>query len=216
MNTLAHTLRLSRPSRRWIGARVPSDPGRTRVGLLGGSFNPAHQGHVHISRLARARLNLDAVWWLVSPQNPLKSPENTASLTQRVAGANAVAGHGFIKVTAFEATLGLAYSHQTVAYLTTRYAATNFVWLMGADNLIQFHQWRHWWRIAQTMPIAVLDRPGAGLRAMASRAARRMAPARWDENASACLGHATPPAWTFIHGSLCGLSSTKIREIPCE
>ena len=191
---------------------MPPDPGRTRVGLLGGSFNPAHQGHVHISRLARARLNLDAVWWLVSPQNPLKSTHSTASLAQRVAGARAQAQRGFIQVTEFEAALGLAYSHQTVAYLTTRYRHTSFVWLMGADNLIQFHRWRHWWRIAQTLPIAVIDRPGAGLRAASSLAARRLSGARWQESAAPELGRATPPAWTFIHGALSPLSSTLIRQ----
>lgn len=191
---------------------MPADPGATRVGLLGGSFNPAHRGHVHISRLARARLNLDAVWWLVSPQNPLKPAAGTASLAVRVAGARAMAGHGFIKVTALEAMLGLTFSHQTVSYLTTRYPHTGFVWLMGADNLSAFHRWRRWRDIARALPIAVLDRPGAGLAAHASRAAHILAPARWDETDISGLGRARPPAWGFVHGPRCALSSTRLRE----
>jgi len=185
-----------------------------RVGLLGGSFNPAHDGHVRISAIARARLGLDRVWWLVSPQNPLKSGGDLADLARRAAAARALARPGYIEVTTLEAAIGARYTIETVTFLRRRYPDVRFVWLMGADNLAIFHRWRAWRAIARTMPIAVIDRPGTGFPAAASRVARLLARRRLDEADAPALATASPPAWLIIHGPLSPQSSTAIRARP--
>ncbi|MDP4573722.1 nicotinate-nucleotide adenylyltransferase [Qipengyuania sp. G39] len=134
--------------------------GNRRIGLLGGSFNPAHGGHRRISLFARDALKLDEVWWLVSPGNPLKPRKGMAPLPARVGSAIAQARRAPIRVTAIERQLGTRYTVDTLAALTRRYPKKQFVWLMGSDNLAQFHRWRDWRRIARTMPIAVIARPG--------------------------------------------------------
>lgn len=187
-----------------------------RVGLLGGSFNPAHAGHLHVSHLARARLGLDEVWWLVSPQNPLKEADETAPLAQRLAGARRVARSGYVKVTDLEARVGAHYSVDTVRYLTGRFPAARFVWIMGADNLEIFHRWRGWRQIAARMPIAVIDRPGAGPNAAAAPAARKLETYRWPERLARRLADLAPPVWVLIHGPMSPLSSTAIREGTAE
>jgi nicotinate-nucleotide adenylyltransferase len=140
------------------------------TGLLGGSFNPAHGGHRRITRLALAALGLDEAWWLVSPSNPLKPATGMAPLPARVASARRQARHAPIRVTAIERELGTRYTVDTLAALARRYPKRRFVWLMGADNLGQFHRWREWRRIARTMPIAVVARPGYDAAALASPA----------------------------------------------
>jgi nicotinate-nucleotide adenylyltransferase len=130
-----------------------------RVGLLGGSFNPAHDGHRHVSLEVMRRLGLDEVWWLVSPQNPLKSEAGMAPLAARLASARAVARHPRIKPTAIEAELGTRYAVDTVAALQRRWPHVRFVWVMGADNLLQFHRWKRWRQLARAVPIAVVARP---------------------------------------------------------
>ncbi|HEX8644921.1 MAG TPA: nicotinate-nucleotide adenylyltransferase [Allosphingosinicella sp.] len=132
----------------------------TLTGLLGGSFNPAHRGHRRISLAAAEALGLDEIWWLVSPGNPLKERDGMAPLAARVASARRAARRTPIRVTAIEAALGSAFTADTVAALVRRYPGRRFVWLMGADNLAQFHLWREWRRIAATVPIAVVMRPG--------------------------------------------------------
>jgi nicotinate-nucleotide adenylyltransferase len=131
-----------------------------RIGLLGGSFNPAHEAHRRISLSAMEELGLDEIWWLVSPGNPLKTREGMASLEDRLASALAVARHSRIVPTAIEAELCTRYTADTLAKLVRRYPRHRFVWIMGADNLAQFHRWQHWRRIARTLPIAVFARPG--------------------------------------------------------
>jgi nicotinate-nucleotide adenylyltransferase len=131
-----------------------------RVGLLGGSFNPAHAGHVHISRTALKRLKLDAVWWLVSPQNPLKSATDMAPQAMRLEMARTVERHPRIIATDIETQLGTRYTIDTLMALTGLFAQTRFVWLMGADSLAGFHRWKDWADIARLLPIAVLLRPG--------------------------------------------------------
>ena len=182
-----------------------------RVGLLGGSFNPAHDGHRHISLEALARLNLDRVWWIVSPGNPLKSHGDLADLEARLRLAAAVAHHPRVDVTGFEAQLGTAYTAETLSYLTKRLPDVNFVWLMGADNLATLHRWRAWRRILATMPVAVIDRPGWRYRALASRAAISHAGAQRPEAESRGLAGATAPAWSFLSIPLSNLSSTALR-----
>ena len=140
------------------------------TGLLGGSFNPAHGGHRRITRFAMAELGLDEVWWMVSPGNPLKPTQGMAPLHARVRSAQALARRGPIRVTAVERELGTRYTVDTLQALTRRWPKRDFVWLMGADNLAQFHLWKDWREIARTMPIAVIARPGYDAAAIASPA----------------------------------------------
>jgi nicotinate-nucleotide adenylyltransferase len=140
------------------------------TGLLGGSFNPAHGGHRAISVQAMAALGLDELWWLVSPGNPLKPKQGMAPLAARLASARAAARRSRIRPTAIEAELGTRYTIDTLRILVRRYPQHRFIWLMGADNLAQLHQWRDWRNISRLMPIAVIARPGYEVRAQASRA----------------------------------------------
>lgn len=146
-----------------------SGPGR-RIGLLGGSFNPAHGGHRRISLFACGALGLDEVWWLVSPGNPLKPKAGMAPLSARFASATAQTRHAPIRVTAVERELGTRYTSRTLKALRMRYRQHQYVWLMGSDNLAQFHLWRDWRSIARQMPIAVIARPGYDGEAIASPA----------------------------------------------
>jgi nicotinate-nucleotide adenylyltransferase len=141
-----------------------------RVGLLGGSFNPAHRGHRRISLFTRQALALDEVWWLVSPGNPLKPSAGMAPLAMRFASAALQSRRAPIRVTAIERELGTRYTVDTLAALRRRYPKIDFCWLMGSDNLAQFHRWREWRGIARSMPIAVIARPGYDGTALASPA----------------------------------------------
>lgn len=182
-----------------------------RVGLFGGSFNPAHGAHRAASLLAMRRLGLDRVWWLVTPGNPLKDNSALPSLEERVAVARAVARHPRIDITGFEAALGVRYSYETVAWLRRRLPAVRFVWIMGADNLAHFDRWQRWRAIADLVPIAVVDRMGASLAATASPAAKALARYRIDESDAKVLADLSPPAWVFLHGLKSPVSSTGIR-----
>jgi nicotinate-nucleotide adenylyltransferase len=142
----------------------------SRIGLLGGSFNPAHRGHRKASRHALAALGLDEIWWMVSPGNPLKPAAGMAPLAARMASARAMARRMPVRVTAIEAELGTRYTIDTLRILARRYRAHRFVWLMGADNLAQFHRWKDWRKIAALVPIAVVARPGYDRRAHSVRA----------------------------------------------
>lgn len=183
-----------------------------RVGLLGGSFNPAHEGHRHISLMALKRLGLDQVWWLVTPQNPLKSAADTAALDLRVATAQAKARHPRIVVTALEAQLGTRYTAETLAELRRRFPRTRFVWLMGADNLRQIPHWRGWTRIFGMVPVAVFPRHPYAIPALVGKAARRFARNRVDAGRSRELPLTEPPAWVFLDGPLHPASATEIRR----
>lgn len=132
----------------------------TRTGLLGGSFNPAHRGHRHVSLAALDALGLDEIWWLVSPGNPLKKKSGMAPLAARLASARCAARRAPIRASAIERSLGTVYTVDTLALLVRRFPKRRFIWLMGADNLAQFHRWRDWRRIAALVPIAVVARPG--------------------------------------------------------
>ena len=184
-------------------------PGQ-RIGLLGGSFDPAHAGHAHITREALKRFGLDRVWWLVSPGNPLKS-RGPAPLADRMARAAAVMHHPRVTVTDIEARLGTRATADTIAALRARYPGVRFVWLMGADNLAQFHLWQDWERILDAVPVGVLARPGDRISARMSRAARVYAPYRLSGAASHLLGRARAPAWCFVNVPMVDVSSTAIR-----
>lgn len=182
-----------------------------RVGLFGGSFNPAHEAHRAASLLALRRLGLDRVWWLVTPGNPLKDNRGLPSLEERVAFARRVANHPRIDVTGCEATLGVRYTFETVEALTLRHPQVRFVWIMGADNLAQFHRWQHWRAIAARVPLVVVDRMGQSLAATAAPAARALSRWRVDESDAAVLPRMAAPAWVFLHGLKSPVSSTQIR-----
>ena len=182
-----------------------------RVGLLGGSFNPAHEGHRDIALAAFGRLRLDQVWWLVSPQNPLKPVAGMAPFEQRMAAAQAFARHPRIRVTGIEASLGTRYTADTLAALVRAFPRTRFVWLMGADNLAQIAYWAHWQEIFHTVAIAVFDRPTYCFRAMAGVAAHRFARRRLAVSAAGSLVGTKPPAWVFLFTRLNPISASAIR-----
>lgn len=182
-----------------------------RIGLLGGSFNPAHEGHVHISIEALKKLKLTEVWWLVSPQNPLKSDAQTKPLEIRIATAEGLISHPNIRVTQLETILGTRYTIDTLTEIKKRFPQVHFVWLMGADNLQNFDQWKKWPEIFKTMPIAIMDRPDFGLKVLSSKPALRFKQYRIDDEDATELVTRTPPCWSFIPIKLNQLSSTKIR-----
>ncbi len=183
-----------------------------RIGLLGGSFNPAHDGHRHISLMALKQLRLHEVWWLVSPQNPLKSAAGMASFAERLAGAKALAKHPKIHVSDIEARLDTRYTIDTLRALRRRCGDTRFVWIMGADNLAQMPRWRDWTSIFETVPIAVFARPTYSLPALAGKVVRRYARYRSRERAAAAFALKRPPAWIFLHARLHSASATNIRK----
>lgn len=182
------------------------------VGLFGGSFNPPHQGHELVAEIALRRLGLDQLWWMVTPGNPLKNHNELASLEDRVAQSRKIAPGPRVKVTAFEAAHNLHFTAQTLAFVKARNPGINFVWIMGADNLKHFHRWQDWRGIAQTFPIAVIDRPGSTLAYLSSKMAKTFSNARIDETDAALLPFRKAPAWTFIHGPRSSLSSSAIRN----
>jgi nicotinate-nucleotide adenylyltransferase len=191
--------------------KPPGTGARRRVGLLGGSFNPAHEGHRHISLQALKRLKLDEIWWLVSPQNPLKPVKDMAPLKDRLAQARAIAGKSRIKVSDIETRLGTRYTADTIAALQRQFPRLNFVWLMGADNLAQISRWDRWQSIFNAVPIAVFDRPAYSLSALNAKAAQRYARRRVAAEQAGELAVLPPPAWTFIRSRLHPASATQIR-----
>ena len=188
------------------------DRRRTRVGLLGGSFNPAHPGHLHVARLALRRLRLAQVWLLVSPGNPLKPNSGMAPLAERVASAGRIADGRRVVATGIEARLRTRYTFDTLRALRLRFPRVRFVWLMGADNLEQLPRWQRWVGIAAAMPFAVLPRPSYTHRALAGRAASRLRPARRLSRAAARLADTPAPAWVFLPARQSVLSATALRR----
>ena len=183
-----------------------------KVGLYGGSFNPAHEGHAHVAETAKRRLGLDKVIWLVSPQNPLKGRHETANLATRLAGARELAkGPGMI-VSDAETLLGSAYTIDTVRALRARFPGVKFVWIMGADSLATFHRWRGWTQIMREVPVAVVSRPWISLKSRFSPAALRFARYRWPASRARGLAGSKPPAWVFLYGRFNFMSSTALRE----
>ena len=188
------------------------DRRRARIGLLGGSFNPAHAGHRYIAELALRRLRLDQIWLLVSPGNPLKEQAGMAPLDQRMASARAIArGDPRLLVTDIESLLGTRYTVDTLRALRRAFPRARFVWLMGADNLIQIPRWRRWKQIFHTIPVAVFARAPYSNRALAGLAARRFWRSRVDARHARRLTAKPLPAWVFLHTSLSPESATAIR-----
>ncbi len=192
------------------GRNTGRNTGR-KIGLLGGSFNPAHEGHRHISLIALRRLGLDEIWWLVSPQNPLKPSADMAPFEERFRSAVTMARHCRIKVMDLETQLGTIYTSDLLKKLHGR-GDERYVWLMGGDNLMQIDRWKNWRAIFETVPVAVIARPGFEKAALGSKAAHVYRSARLDPTDALQLVHLKPPAWILIQEQLTSLSSTQIRK----
>lgn len=198
---------------RVLPAHVLGVAPRRRIGLLGGSFNPAHEGHLEIALIALKRLSLDEIWFLVSPGNPLKASTGMDALAARASSAQRVIGpHPRLRVVTVEAVLGTRFTADTLAALGRRFRRTRFVWLMGADNLIQIPAWARWTDIFGSVPVAVFARPGYSVKALSGKAARRFSWARRREARSRSLPLARAPAWVFFHSRLNPASASAIRE----
>ncbi len=181
------------------------------IGLLGGSFDPAHQGHVQITQAALKRFGLNRVWWLVTPGNPLKT-NGPAPLPVRLQAARAVMQHPDVVVTDIEARIGTRFTAETLGALQQMYPGVRFVWLMGADNLVQFHRWQSWRQIMENVPVGVLARPGERVAARLSKAARVYRSAKIPARGSRLLARADAPAWCFVNLPMNAQSSTAIRR----
>jgi nicotinate-nucleotide adenylyltransferase len=194
-----------------IFAGLPPHAEGQKIGLYGGSFNPAHTGHRQVSLFALKRLALDQIWWLVTPGNPLKDVAELPPLQKRMQRAAEVAASPRILVTGVEAALRTRYTADLIEALERRAASARFVWIMGSDNLNQFHRWEKWREIAAAVPIAVVNRPGSLAAALSARAAQALARRRIDEADAPLLAYQTPPAWVFLTGPRNAASSSALR-----
>jgi nicotinate-nucleotide adenylyltransferase len=195
-----------------VSQAIPLYSNGMRIGLLGGSFNPPHLAHRAISLFAIKRLKLDRVWWLVTPGNPLKDRGALRDLEARAEAARQMADDPRIDVSCLEAVIGTRYTVDTITYLCRRVSGARLVWIMGADNLAQFHRWQDWRRIASQVPMAVVDRPPQSFRAMTAPAAQALARYRLPEHQAAQLADQRAPAWVFLTGLKLTLSSTGLRN----
>ncbi len=195
-----------------VAQSIPLYTNGMRIGLLGGSFNPPHDAHRAISLFAIKRLKLDRVWWLVTPGNPLKELGGLHDLDARAEAARKMADDPRIDISCLESVIGTRYTVDTISYLRRRASGLRFVWIMGADNLAQFHRWQNWRRIASEVPIAVIDRPPQSFRALAAPAAQALARYRLPENQAVRLADQRAPAWVFLTGMKLKLSSTGLRN----
>lgn len=183
-----------------------------RIGLFGGSFNPAHYGHYSVALYALKTLELDWVWWMVSPQNPLKDPSETGEYASRLAYTREIARHPRFQVTDIEKQMGSRTTAETLRGIAPLLKHGRFVWIMGADSFANLHRWHDWLEIAETLPLAVLARPGFSLRALGGPAATRFAEAQLPTREAQRLAGMKPPAWCFIPMPLRPESSTAIRK----
>ncbi len=182
------------------------------IGLYGGSFNPAHAGHRHVALTALKHFQLDRIWCLVTPGNPLKDTKNLPSLETRLEGTACMMDHPRIDVTGAEARAGTRFTAETLEWLDKRTVGIRFIWIMGADNLPQFHRWQRWQSILERIPVAIIDRPGHSLSALSSPAALHYAWARLPSHKGAALARMKSPVWSFLHGPRSNLSSTYLRS----
>jgi nicotinate-nucleotide adenylyltransferase len=206
---------IKRPSDKYTQQIARSNAARwrgLRVGLLGGSFNPAHRGHRLISLIAMKQLKLDAVWWLVSPQNPLKSPLGMASQAARLEEAWAISNHPAIFPTGIESRIGTRYTVDTLQTLTAHFPQTDFIWLMGADSLAGFHQWRDWQAIAALLPIAVFLRPGYTNARWSAPAMAKLGTVRRRQTSAKNWAAWETPALVMINLPMDGTSATALRK----
>lgn len=182
------------------------------IAVMGGSFNPAHKGHLDVAVYALGKLRVSEVWWMVSPQNPLKTEDGMAPFAERMASAERIARHhSRIRVTDIEALLGTRFTVDTLCSFVINAPDTRFIWIMGADNLASFHHWAEWKQIFNSVVIAVFDRPFYSLKSISGPAARRFAKMRIRQRSGALLRHRRAPAWVFFHTPLNPSSATRIR-----
>lgn len=186
------------------------EPGLT-IGLLGGSFDPPHEGHVHITKLALKIFNLSKIWWLICPENPIKSV-TPSDLNSRFLASKKIMKHPSVIITDLEKKFKTKYTFQTLIKLKKLYPSTKFVWLMGADNLINFHHWKNWDWIMKNIPVGVLARPEEQIKAGLSRTAIKFGNYRLPKEKSIILSNYIPPVWTLSTGPMRNISSTEIRE----
>lgn len=197
---------------KWIiGDRETVSPNQ-KIGILGGSFNPAHEGHLSISKIALQRLNLDEVWWVISPRNPLKKYDILYDFEDRVSSAEKIIDTNHISISKLEKNAQIRYTIGTVEYLKTRYIGTKFVWIMGADNIREFHKWREWNKLTLSVPIAIIDRPSSSLDVTSSLFANKYRKYRVDEADSKNLADKKKLAWVFLHNKLNDQSSSQLRN----
>lgn len=192
--------------------QMPASSKGARIGLFGGSFNPPHAGHRLVAELALDRLELDQLWWIVTPGNPLKDASELAPLAERLGLSEKIADDPRIKVTAFEASYEVRYTADTLDLIRQYNPDRHFVWVMGADNLGGFHHWQEWEKIAHSLPIAVINRPGSNDADEGSVMAQRFGFARISEDRAQELALLPPPAWVFLRGAQSDLSSTQLRK----
>ena len=198
--------------KRWITSSREAVSSNQKIGLLGGSFNPAHDGHLSISKIALQRLGLDQIWWIVSPRNPLKEYDFLYDFEERVFSARKIINTSNISISKLELNAQIQYTIGTLEYLRARYNSSRFVWIMGADNLNQFHLWREWEKIVTLMPIAIIDRPSSSLNVTSSVFANKYRGYRVDEADSNQLIYYKKPAWVFMHSKLNYQSSSQLRN----
>lgn len=197
-------------SRRFAG--LPPCGRGQRIGLYGGSFNPPHDGHRQVALIALRRLRLDAIWWLVTPGNPLKATSDLPTQIERMDAVAEIAAHPQMSVSGMEAAFRTRYTADLARILKVRHPEIRFVWIMGGDNLATFHRWDRWRDIAGAFPIAVISRPGSLSAPLSSQAARALARYRIPESASGELALREPPVWVYINGPRTAASSTGIRR----
>lgn len=189
------------------------DDSQLHIGLLGGSFNPPHSGHIRISELALKILGLDQVWWLVSPHNPLKEQDVLAPFNERLLQSKQITeDHPHIRVSDLEQKIGTVYTVETIQSLLQQYKNTRFVWIMGADNLAQLHLWKNWQDLFSKIVVAVFDRPTYSFQALEGPAAQKFAFARIKREDALGIATLTPPAWVFLWSAFDSSSSSRIRE----
>lgn len=198
------------PLPEWL--KLPHAEAGNRIGIFGGSFNPPHSGHRLVAITAMKRLKLDQVWWLVTPGNPLKETTDLAPLEMRIHLTSAMADHPRMTVTAHEVVLGTPYTAETLRKICDKRPDLDFVWVMGADNLANFHRWQSWRGIMERVPVAVVDRPQASMAVLSAPMAQTYRNARIDEIDAAMLPRLKAPAWTFLHTPLDNSSSTELRQ----
>ena len=198
--------------KRWITSSHQAGCSSQKIGLLGGSFNPAHHGHLSISKIALRRLGLNQIWWIVSPRNPLKEYDFLYDFEERVFSARKIINTNNISISKLELNAQIKYTIGTLEYLRTRYHRSRFVWIMGADNLNQFHLWKEWEKIIRLMPIAIIDRPSSSLNVTSSVFANKYRAYRIDEADSSQLIYYKKPAWVFMHTKLNYQSSSQLRN----
>ena len=198
--------------KRWITSSRQAVCSSQKIGLLGGSFNPAHHGHLSISKIALRRLGLNQIWWIVSPRNQLKEYDFLYDFEERVFSARKIINTNNISISKLELNAQIKYTIGTLEYLRTRYHRSRFVWIMGADNLNQFHLWKEWEKIIRLMPIAIIDRPSSSLNVTSSVFANKYRAYRIDEADSSQLIYYKKPAWVFMHTKLNYQSSSQLRN----